>query len=86
MNHRLILQDKLSGFHRLLERFTWEPVEGHYMVPDPRFGRHLKIALDHALLGMLVHEVQDPFISRLHPIVERATACLGCKIPHGLVL
>ncbi len=46
----------------------------------------MEVALDHALLGMLVHEAQHSLARRLHPIIEGATAGLRRKIPCLLVL
>ena len=86
MDHRLIVDDELAGLQRLVSRLAWEAVEGHHMVPDPRLGRLMEVVLDHALLGMLVHEVQHPLVRRLHPIIKGAAAGLRGKIPNLLVL
>ncbi len=86
VNHRLVLDDELAGFQRFIERLAGEPIERHHMVPNPRLRRHLEVALDHALLGMLVHEAQHPLIRRLHPVIEGATAGLRREIPGLLVL
>ncbi len=77
MDVRLIIENELSRFFRLLPCFAGEAVERHHVIPNARVGGLLQVVLDHGFLDMLVHQAEHTLVGRFHSIVQRTAAGFG---------